>query len=522
MSARSMRLTASTLAVSTMLSACTLGLNPYIFNKELNTYKPRPSKTETGLAGGLDQALLALTAQRADLWDAAGSTEVMKNWTALGLLGLGAAGIYKGIHSSVSDNTLAKVGLAGAAIYGGASWLEPSKRQRIYLAGAMSLTCLALSTAAYEMSQTDFDNYVIAVQAARGDLESIFSILRTIGPTGERNSGESKIVSAAWKRAVFADRALSAAEETLGNIEKVGPRLRDLTALTASEVSKLVDSVGHDLSEVKAAIAQLKPDTNALMGTEIFALPKPEDREADAPADSPSAEAKDAGAAVACDPAPAKEAAKSEATKDATKKGTDAGVEAGNKAKKDKANTLDKLIAAAASAAASAAVSAAASSPLPTPPRRDFDVRLEALRVAMVALDKNLGPAISMTRRVKAARERQALPESCGERPSELVPNERSIAMRPGSSYQWLLPAETGKPSVQYMTEVLSSDVLDISLPLIATGAAVRLKAGNTIGKDMTTIIRIGGSTTKAYYDIAVKMCKSPPKPPTVVSAPAS
>ena len=88
------RLTATATALGLLVGTAGCA-SPYHFSSRLDTRLPsdggEAAPASTPLAGDLHLSLAALMGQRRQLWQAAGETELMKNATAFGLIGLGAA-----------------------------------------------------------------------------------------------------------------------------------------------------------------------------------------------------------------------------------------------------------------------------------------------------------------------------------------------------------------------------------------------------------------------------------------------
>lgn len=488
------------MCIAAALSLTGCGTNPYNFSKQLNTFPV--SSTDKPLAGNLHLAMRGLMDQRDMLWTAASDTQQMQNLTALGLIGVGAVGLYKGLNSDLHQTWLRKAGLGAAAVYAGATWLEPNARQQIYLAGAMSLTCLALSTAPYEMTQESFDKEAANLAAAHGALEDLFSQLRLAGkpPAG---TPEAAALNGAWRQAQFASKWLASADAALGSVEKVGPRLRDRTALTASEVAKQVSNVAHDLSQLQPALAALKPSANMLIGSDVFTIPSPP--AADDPASPARDEAAPAAASVSCKAATPDTEKEADAKKAATAAGAAAGAAAA-------ASAVTRAEAVAAGQKAGAAAGAAAGKKeadhaVSQAQRLLTQTRLDALSQALTALSRPLGQAISMTRRLQAAREAQQLPEACNAKTLTLFPSDRSIALQPGASFQYLLSGDEGRPGVQLMTVSPPPEVLDVAIPALQAGAAVRLTAGRQVPQQIDTIVRISDSKKTTHFDVNVRLC---------------
>jgi hypothetical protein len=511
------------LAVALVNAGCA---SPYHFSTQLHAYQPVNNAAthddSRRLAGDLDLALAALMDQRRLLWEAAGETETMKNATALGLIGLGAAGIYRGLRGEESKAWLQRAGLIAGATYAGATWLEPDARQKIYLQGAMSLTCLALTTSAYEMRQKDYGGVRDDVAKARVGLERLASALRLAGRY-TRYSDDWWLVRNGWNKLRWASGVLANADKALGNIERTGPRLRDETALVASEVARQVNTVSRDLGRLSEALAQIKPNATLLLGADFSAPPPKDAVDKDAPG-QPSSDATKTGAeddageckASAPPPAPAPapaagtvpalvaaaQAAASGAAASAQAASAAAG-RAGDAAKA--ANGSARRAADSASAAARAAAGGA-SAPASSAPAPAESLRAQ-LTSAMRELDSHLGPVVSFVQRTAAARAALSLPPGCGTDLPTLLPSTRSIVLRPGDNFHFVMKGDSGRLSVEALGAGLARDVLDISMPVSGADAGLRLAAGPDVKRKANTVLRIADSKGRVSHEVEVTVC---------------
>ena len=542
--ARPQRLTAIVMAAAMDPAGCA---SPFRFSPRVDTQLPLPDggpapAKDQILAGNLHLALAALQDQRRMLWAAADETETMKNATALGLIGLGTAGVYRGLRGTESKGWLERAGLLASATFIGAEWLQPRARQTIYLAGASSLTCLALSTAPYEMPIKEYNDIRTNTATARSALEALATALRLVGRYSYK-SDTYYLVRGGWNKLRWASRVLENADNALGNIEAVGPRLRDLTAETASEVAKQIDGVSRDLSRLTAALAQLKPNANALMGSEVFPPPKkdvdvpapgapppPKSADDSEPEKSPEPDASCKAAA----PTPSADPAVTELVKQATASAqaasaaanaaqgaASAAIAAVNKTTQSAA--AQKLAAAQLTANAASAASAAAAESATRAAKKAREQALEDQRhkaeaealpalkerlfAATKALDAALGPVTSFVQRVGSARSDLKLPAACGAGTVTLLPAKRDIQLQPGESFQFLLAGDTGKASAQFIELAPGADVLDLSMPLTSTATAVRLTAGRRVLNAVNTVVRITDSKSQQSFDVMVKVC---------------
>lgn len=533
------RISVCAVALALLLSS-TGCATPYVFSNRLDTrLQPASSPVEAerkgALAGDLHLSLEALMDQRRLFWLEAGQIEQMKNATALGLIGLGAAGLYRGLQGDSSSGWLKRAGLLSAATYAGASWFEPSERQKIYLQGALSLTCLSLATAPYEMSKDDYIKLKEDIADSRAGVEALASAVRMVGAYSPY-SDTWWLVRGGWNKLRWASKVLDSADVAMGNLEKAGPRLRDMSAMTASEVATQVNRISKDLSQVTDAIAKLKPNANLLIGSVVFP-PEPKDQaDEDAPVAGgagPNSEkeagkesaSKDAQCSASAPvptptpestPAPALAPELAKAVKQATAAAAAASAAAGL-AKRDasrsagSANKAAEAAKLAVAAATSAASAAEAMAKLKTDEERTRDALIARLRAASDKIDKSLGSVISFVQRVAQAQRADALPAACGSAAVTLVPAKDSIVLQPGERFQFLLQGDSGRASAEILGMGLPGDLLDLSMPLSQSSSIVRITASQQAPKTVVnTVVRISDSKGQQNFDIAVKLCPKP------------
>lgn len=540
------------LAAVVALSGCA---SAYNFSPRLDTHVPGAAgkapadrDAKAGLAGDLDLALAGLMDQRRQLWTAAGELDQLKNATVLGLIGLGAAGLYRGLESDLNKGWLARAGLLASATYTGAQWLEPDARRQVNLQGATALTCLALATAPYEMRKKEQADLKIAINGARQGLEELASALRSVGRV-TKGSDTYWLVRNGWNKLRFASGVLRSADAAMGTIEATGPRLRDATALLASDTADQVSRVTRRLEDLPAALETLKPNVALLIGTPLPSPPtQPRDDEPlgvdgavkPAASNDGDSDAGATGAAASCKADDAADkvggagakggpAAADAATPGASEQRLAAiegalqaierrlGLAAKAQPQAAPASTPAQLAKAQAEQQAAqrqAAVQAAEDKAELARQRRqeaaDLPALSQRLRAAMAQLDQHLGAVNSFALRVTSAQKRQTLPKACQATATVvLVPERRSITLQAGESFQYLLEGDTGRAEVTLVGDALGRELLDISMPLgaSASGTAVRLTAGAGVGKPANAVVRLADSRGKQSWDIAVKLC---------------
>lgn len=537
------------LAAAVALSGCA---SAYNFSPQLDTHVPRSGGASPalrgpsdGLAGDLDLALAGLMDQRRQLWAAAGELDQMKNATVLGLIGLGAAGLYRGLESELNKGWLARAGLLASATYTGAQFLEPDARRQVNLQGAAALTCLALATAPYEMTKKEQAKVKQSIADARVGLEQLSSALRSVGQV-TKGSETYWVVRNGWNKLRFANGVLRSADAAMGAIEATGPRLRDTAALLASDTAQQVSQVSKRLEDLPAALEKLRPNVALLIGTPLPAVPPPggnaeppgvvdEQGKAVSPAADPEAAAGAAGAAASCE-APKStgaDTAKSAPTTDTAAPPSDAdkrlaaieaAIEQINKrltnaagrakasaqAASKPAQTAQEAAQQAAAQRQAAQEKALKQAQLRAMEQAQLPVLRERLQKAMAALDQHLGAVSSFALRVTSAQKRQELPKVCqAAAVVTLVPDQRAITLQAGETFQFLLEGDSGRATASQVGETVGREVLDISMPLGAgaAGTAVRLSAGKPIKQAANTVVRLSDSRGQQSWDVSVKVC---------------
>ncbi len=463
------------LITSLALSGC--ATKNFVISPKLHKRSAEAPPPEQALAGGLQYSLDALYDQRRLFWEAAEEIEAGKSITALGLIGLAGAGIYRGAQGTASAGWMQRAGLAGSLTWAGATWFEPNARQKIFLAGADSLTCLASISVAYEMSTTQHLHVLNNIEGARGHVEALYSQRRLLQASGL--SGSHPAIKAIDQKTKYAQRVLNEADKAMGNLDSVGTRLRGLTALTSAKVAREINEVSQDLEKLPAAIASLKPQANLLMGAKVFDVTQTTDAD---PAPSEDAESKSAskGDSGACPPAPPPPAS---APSSDSKKST------------QNAKTKDKG-------------KADTSNVTPPSPTALTNAQMLPLSNVMSELDEALGPVVSFVQRVAQATRLNKLPAACVQDAIELVPDKRSLVLSASESFQFLLEGDPGRAQVQIIGESLEPGTLDISSPLDKGQNLIRVALKSAPTETVQTTLRIADSKGQVHFDVALKLCK--------------
>lgn len=467
------------LITSLALSGC--ATKNFVISPKLHQRSAEAAAEPKDLAGDLDHALDALYDQRRLFWEAAEEIEAGKSITALGLMGLAGAGIYRGAQGTANAGWMQRAGLAGSLTWAGATWFEPNARQKIFLAGADSLTCLASISVAYEMPTKQHGPLLKNIEAARGHVEALYSQRRLLQANGLPASHPA--LKAIDQKTKYAQRVLNEADKAMGNLDSVGTRLRGLTALTSAKVAREINEVSQDLEKLPAAIASLKPQANLLMGAKVFDVSQPPDPDSPAP-DAPGGKSDAKSDSSDC-PTPAP----------ATTSTSNADAAGGNDKGKGKTTSHP-------------GTSPAARQATPAPMASLKQDQLTALSETMRHLDEQLGPVVSFVQRIAQATRLNKLPAACVQDSIELVPDKRSLVLSAAQSFQFLLEGDPGRAQVQIIGESLEPGTLDISSPLDKGQNLIRVALKSAPTETVQTTLRITDSKGQVHFDVALKLCK--------------
>jgi len=157
------------MAVLVVLSGCSL-INPHISMPPpatvavpVNLPAGEKQVQQITFYGDLPLYIDYANEMRDKYYAGVGHQSLLRNGTALTLIPLAAAALYLGIIGEAGTNTMAALGVTGAAAYGMSSYLESRPRQSVYLAGADAIGCSVLSVTPWLVMQDDFDslNYAL-------------------------------------------------------------------------------------------------------------------------------------------------------------------------------------------------------------------------------------------------------------------------------------------------------------------------------------------------------------------------
>lgn len=121
-------------------------------------------------ACSVDEALRYTAAWRKQHLNAAGQHSVARNINALVAFPAGAVGAFYGISGHGSKDRITRLALGSAAVYGTTSFLAPQGKQRVYLEGALALSCVMDATLELRRAQAELNNLSRKIIKTQSDL----------------------------------------------------------------------------------------------------------------------------------------------------------------------------------------------------------------------------------------------------------------------------------------------------------------------------------------------------------------
>ena len=199
-----------------------------------------------------------------DLGMAASGHSELRNGTALVLIPLGAATLYKGMASD-SANTkklIAKLALTGAAIFGLSEQFYSAPRQGVYFEGMKTALCIIGTTDPYLIAKPEYDAFkgslvTLDRAIARADAQ-VIATERLIPGAGDVAKGQARDFVAVARKTIRASAATGSAGIILrAQIDRAGIDLRRRIAKLSVEVAKQTQKTEPDLASIKATVASL-------------------------------------------------------------------------------------------------------------------------------------------------------------------------------------------------------------------------------------------------------------------------
>jgi hypothetical protein len=215
--------------------------------------QPNPFFTNAYLADpSLDNAVSYANALRTEYFDKINTDALINAGSGLALIPIGALALFYGISGASRDVPLA-LGIGGAGLYAGASFLHSQPRQLIYAAGANAVTCAIAAVDPLRLSPEE-----------RAELHA--DILRLVLDATVLRQALSPFIDKAGPDIDYAKDVLARAEATIDQAKRA-----DAAAAQAGRT--LFNAVQQIRGLVDRAVIANQPNLDALIAGLGSALP---------------------------------------------------------------------------------------------------------------------------------------------------------------------------------------------------------------------------------------------------------
>jgi hypothetical protein len=278
------------LAAFLLLCSCSL-TNPYVRSDLLKcdgvtTPDGNCNLSSSDYAGGAAAAIKAANDQRNLYISEMGNQYSFNAAMGLGVIGLSADAIYKGITSKTSlpNKSLAAVGTGAAGLYGLDSWLHSKATESAYIIGFQGITCTLLRTraillptdrfAAFETDLASLQEKIAEVDQTLSKLQVEWDFGEEIGKTlekGEKQNLEREL-SNIYKTLATARKLLLTARAFEGEINSSGQTIRNQVDLIVASVSSQLAQSEPNVSALKGLIGSYSDPSKGISGLQGIAL----------------------------------------------------------------------------------------------------------------------------------------------------------------------------------------------------------------------------------------------------------
>ena len=249
-------------------------MNPYVRSDLLKCENASPTDVSPArcalpnkYAGAAASAIDAANDQRNLYMKEMGHQYWFNSAAGLGIIGLSADAIYKGVATSSTHAVTAEAaGIAG--IYGADAWLHNKSTEAAYVVGFQAITCTLLRTRAILLPQSEFDdfgreierfeNQIKTVDGTLSDLQIAWDFGEEAGETLEQ--GEKTNLNRETRNA---ENALARARKLLLTARSYESEINTSGATIRNQVDLIVASVSSQLAQSEPSISTLK----GLVGT---------------------------------------------------------------------------------------------------------------------------------------------------------------------------------------------------------------------------------------------------------------
>lgn len=305
------------IALIPAIAGCQSMINPHVWDPGLLDQTSRERTIH--FAGDVEAAIDDVNVQRRRYFEAVGDHAVFRNKTALFLIPLTAAMVYKGLTTD-SVSARRNLALGGATLgagYGMFNWFTNREGEAAYLAGYRSITCAVWRVRPFLIPTEDYDKWLLDVVALEplvrqldrleNKMEVELSRYQELGETNKFIRHVKSDLRDARRARIAGEKKLKQSAMLKGRVETTGFVLRkrvDLIVTSVSEaiqrsepqIDQLKGLVNSIASQVAANVEALRPDTLNLRDEKEFDTPAEPD------AKGPKVEPPVAPAVAAADP----------------------------------------------------------------------------------------------------------------------------------------------------------------------------------------------------------------------------
>lgn len=251
--------------VSGLLQGCSTLLNPYVRAEELDV---APSDWGLG-AARLDNIVNAAIKQRGEYYKAVSERARLRNGLPLLLVPLSAIALRRGITATTDGGrgVVLDMGITSAALYGLGGHYLGSPRERVYMAGALALSCSIRAIEPYMIDAAVFRNDVGSLEAKADEVAGIAARINVVVARHPKDftdgwfesmrlaRSEPGVANAAVRRA---HRVAATARKLDGELAIAARNFRWAVERVISQVNTQIEATEPDPSSILRIVGGLK------------------------------------------------------------------------------------------------------------------------------------------------------------------------------------------------------------------------------------------------------------------------
>jgi hypothetical protein len=288
----------ATAACLLLLGGCSL-MNPYLRSDLLKCEQAtaddasctRPDvghlgAVESPYVGEAASAIRAANDQRSLYVKEMGSQYWFNSAAGLGMIGLSADAIYKGLTSKSASSTrwVAAEGAAVAGLYGVDTWLHNKSTEAAYIVGFQAITCTLLRTRAILLPQEEYEKFdsdvaefqekIAVVDATLSELQIDVDFGDEVGKnleTGEKANLKREMGNV-YATLAKSRKLLLTARSYEGEINISGQTIRNQVDLIIASVSSQLAQSEPNISALKGLVGTYSDPSKGISGLQAVAV----------------------------------------------------------------------------------------------------------------------------------------------------------------------------------------------------------------------------------------------------------